>query len=111
MPRTLRQMNENRIALLERYRKESPEDPFYLYGIALEYLETDKPRSIALLEECTDLFPAYLPAYYQLGAALLQHNRLEQAKKIIELGIKVAQNQQNSKTLQELRTLLEEGEL
>lgn len=101
-------MNENRIALLERYRKESPEDPFYTYGLALEYAEDDPVQSIALLEECRIRFPTYLPLYYQLGVSLLKHQRPEQAELVIEQGIELAQMQQDTKTLLELRSLLDD---
>jgi len=39
----------DRLEALEGYLKETPDDPFLLYGIAIEYLNTDLEKGKTLL--------------------------------------------------------------
>ena len=53
---------------LQAMLEKSPNDPFLLYGIALEHKKVgDTGRALALLERTIAVDPAYCYAYYQQG--------------------------------------------
>lgn len=101
-------MNQNRIKLLEQYIQEDPSDPFNHYALALELASEDQDRAIAILLTLIKENPEYLPAYYQAALILLDQNRIEETKIVLSQGIKVANRQNEHKTIKELRQLQEE---
>jgi len=52
--------------------------------------------------------PDYVPSYYQAGILLLEQNRLEEAKIILEQGIKIARQQNEHKAAAELKELFQD---
>ena len=101
-------MNQNRIKLLEQYIREDPSDPFNQYALALELASEDQDRAIALLLSLLKEKPQYLPSYYQAAVLLLDQNRIEETKIVISQGIKIAVQQNEHKTIKELKQLQEE---
>jgi lipoprotein NlpI len=57
-------MAETRLEQLLRFYREDPNDPFSVYGLALEYQKTDVRESERFFDELLGKFPDYLPAYY-----------------------------------------------
>ena len=98
-------MNSDRIAYLENLRKENPNDPFPLYGLAIEYQNTSPSQSLSMLEELARNHPEYLPTYYQLASLYYQVNRFEEAHNAAEKGIAIALREGETKILNELRSL------
>lgn len=101
-------MNKERIKILEKFIEEDPEDSFSRYALALEISDDDPNRATSLLLELITGKPEYLPTYYQTGLLLLDQNRFEEAKIILEKGIQIARSQNEHKTATELKSLLEE---
>ncbi|MEP2669233.1 MAG: tetratricopeptide repeat protein [Cyclobacteriaceae bacterium] len=101
-------MNTERIKLLEKFIAEDPEDSFSRYALALEFSHDDPKKATAILLELVKKKPDYVPTYYQTGLLLLDQNRLEEAKIILEQGIKTARLQNEHKAATELKQLLEE---
>lgn len=101
-------MNIERIKLLEKFIAEDPEDPFAQYALALELADEEPTKALNLLLGLVKNKPQYAPTYYQAGILLLDQNRLEEAKIILEQGIKTARLQNEHKTAAELKQLLEE---
>jgi tetratricopeptide (TPR) repeat protein len=101
-------MPSDRIAQLEQFYEDDPNDPFNLYALALEYLKVDPAISGAHFESLMESHPQYLPAYYH--AAKLYHEKGEKQKAIsvFEKGIQLAQQLNDTKTLRELRSALDE---
>lgn len=100
-------MNSQRIEMLKKMVLEDPQDPFYPYAMALEYIHTNRPEALSLLISVMQSHPDYLPPYYQAGLLSIESGKEEEGKAILEKGIAVAQKQNDRKTLNELRSLLD----
>lgn len=82
----------DRKAQIESMLKQSPNDTFLLYGLAMEYLkEGETAEGIARLKHVADVNPNYPAAYFQLGQILSQEGEIEEAKDWLQRGIVVAQ--------------------
>ncbi|MBS1486294.1 MAG: tetratricopeptide repeat protein [Bacteroidetes bacterium] len=103
-------MISERIALLEQFVAEEPTDPFNHYMLALELLKTDQVKASEVFDFLMKKFPAYVPTYYQAAMLKINLSQIHEAVCIIENGIKEAALQKNQKTVNELRTLLDECE-
>ncbi|MEQ8364897.1 MAG: tetratricopeptide repeat protein [Cyclobacteriaceae bacterium] len=101
-------MNTERIKLLEKFIAEDPDEPFSRYALALELSNEDPNKATAILLALVKDKPKYVPTYYQAGLLLLDQNRLEEAKIILEQGIKTARLQNEHKAAIELKQLFEE---
>lgn len=88
--------------LLDFYR-EDPNDPFNLYALALEYQKHDTREAGLWFEKLLTDFPAYLPAYYQAAQFFNNCQLYEKARDTYRKGIRLAEEQHNNKTLQELQ--------
>lgn len=100
-------MNENRIQMLKERMKDSSDDPFYIYALALEYKDFEPKKSLELLEESQKLFPDYLPVYFQLAELLVQFNQKDIALEVYRKGIELAKKQSENKTLAELQNAMQ----
>jgi hypothetical protein len=94
--------------MLRKFIDDDPTDPFNHYALALEYIQHDPVRARDLLLKLISENSAYLPAYYQAATLMIELNQNEQAVPIINQGIAEARKQNENKTLNELRSLLEE---
>ncbi len=93
--------------MLKKLVSEDPDDPFYPYALALEYLHTGRNEALSLLLKVIDEHPDYLPSYYQAGLLSIEFGRLEEGQGLLEKGIALAQKQNDRKALNELRSLLD----
>ncbi len=100
-------MNSQRIEMLKKMVLEDPQDPFYPYALALEYIHTNRPEALSILIDVMRKYPDYLPLYYQAGLLSIESGKEEEGKAILEKGIAVAQKQNDRKTQNELRSLLD----
>ena len=87
---------------------DEPDDPFNLYALASEYMLEDPAIALKYLQEVLFKHPRYLGTYYQLGKLYQSFGRIQEAKDSFQQGISLALELQNVKTLQELRTALNE---
>lgn len=101
-------MNLKRIKILEQYIREDPADSFSRYALALELSTEDQDKAVALLLALIKGDPQYVPAYYQAAILLLEQNRIEETKIVLAEGIKMAAQQNDHKTIKELRQLQDE---
>jgi len=95
---------KSRIEQLQEFLKEDSNDSFLKYALALEYVRIEKNDAakncfLKLIEEDEN----YLASYYQLGKLYEVVNDLENAIKIYKKGIKIAQKNEDKKTLLELQ--------
>lgn len=86
---------------------EEPNDPFYAYALALEFMHTNRLESLNLLESLIQKHPDYLPTYYQAGLICIEIGKIDVGRTILEKGIALAQSKREIKTMNELRTLLD----
>ena len=97
-------MNEARINLLKSYIEEEPKDPFNYYALACEYLNGKEEEALQLFEQLLINFPDYLATYYQAAQLLQEFEEYEKTLAVYEKGIALAEKQNNTKTLNELKT-------
>lgn len=95
--------NPSRLEQLLEYYREDPNDPFNIYALAMEYMNSDLEKSLYYLEGLLKWHPNYLPAYYQAGQVYTELEKYEQALEAYSLGQKLADTLGNRKTLEELQ--------
>lgn len=99
-------MSTSRLNQLHSLLKESPDDLFLLYAIALEYIASgERKNAEEYFNKVLDLDVNYLPVYYQL-ALFYQEQDSALAIHYCKEGIALAQRTGKSKTLMELQSLL-----
>ncbi len=100
-------MDNERIKMLLAGVKEEPNDPFYPYGLALEFLASDSQKAAEILEKLLQTHPDYLPTYYT-AAKLFSISNSKRAIAILEAGLALAKAQKNAKALREIQSALDE---
>lgn len=103
-------MNSDRLEQLKKYHKEDPNDPFILYGLAMEYWKFDLLKTRELFEELLRDHPNYLATYYQSGHLYEDLDEIDLAKSVYAKGIQLALKLGNKNTERELKNALQELE-
>jgi len=101
-------MTETRLQQLLRFYKEDPNDPFSLYGLALEYQKSDVKESERFFDLLLTIFPDYLPTYYHAAKLKASLGQSENALNIYKRGIDLSKKLNEQKTLQELQSAYNE---
>ncbi len=96
----------NRLDHLQSLLKESPEAPFLIYGIALEYRVLDISKALEYFTLLLEKYPDYLPTYYQAGQ-LYEDIDEDKALSIYAKGMELAKEQKNMHTYGELKSVFE----
>ena len=87
------------IAMLEK----QPNDPFLLYGIAIEHKNANDPtNAIAYLDRCIDADPNYCYAYFQRGQVCEMKGDTEGARQSYNDGIAAAKRAGDAHALSEI---------
>lgn len=92
--------------MLKKYMEENPNDPFNIYALALEYLDLDVKISRSYFDKLLTNHPDYLPTYYHAANLYLEMNNVEEAKKLYNKGIELAEKQGDLNTIKELKNAL-----
>ena len=103
-------MNKERVELLKKFRDEDTNDPFPIYGLAMEYLHELPSEALALFNLLLNDHPDYLPVYYTAAHFLLEQGNEDRAKELLRTGIELSITQKNDKATRELRSALEQLE-
>jgi hypothetical protein len=93
----------NRLEYLLQLHKEQPNDPFLVYGIALEYKKIDSDETAIYCDLLLNSFSDYLPTYYQAAEYFAEKGDHEKALEIYDKGIHLAMSLNEMKTLAELK--------
>jgi tetratricopeptide (TPR) repeat protein len=96
-------MNFKRLDQLLKFLEESPDDPFVLYALALEYKSTEVERSSQLFDQLLNQHPDYLPTYYQAALLREEINEKDKALNIYRKGMDLAAKQNDQSTHKELQ--------
>ncbi|MBC7412527.1 MAG: hypothetical protein H7331_08765 [Bacteroidia bacterium] len=100
-------MSLKRIEILLQYIEEDSTDTFSYYALALEYQALgDIDKAIAQLQQLKINVPNYLPTYYIIGKLLEQNNDVNEAIINYKLGVVLARQLKENKTLGELNEAL-----
>lgn len=97
-------MQSDRIRQLKEFIKEDPQDPFPLYALAMEYVNTDPQEARNLYIKVLDQHPEYVPVYYQAAALFSELGELKKAEETYKKGIETAETAGDSHALMELKT-------
>lgn len=89
--------------LLEFYQDEK-NDPFIMYGIALEYLKLDRNEAEHWFTKILNEFPSYFPVYYHAGKFYEEGENPEKALEIYKSGIELCKTLNEAHALKELQT-------
>lgn len=100
-------MNKERIALLEAYIHQEPQDPFNHYALALEYLHAHPSQALGRLQRVIERFPQYLPSYYPCTELTALLGSAAAALTVAQKGIAMALQAGDRKTASELKALAE----
>lgn len=100
-------MSQNRLKSLKEFLEETPNDPFILYCIALEYEKISDTECVTQFEALLQNHPNYLPTYYSFGKYLEAKNKLDEAEEIFSKGLALAKLQGELKTAGELQTAID----
>jgi tetratricopeptide (TPR) repeat protein len=96
-----------RMLQLRKLLEKEPNDPFLLYGIALEYKKAgDLPAAIEHLDRVIALDPGYCYAYHQKGLTYEQAGDVEAAKRAYRDGIEAARKKGDLHAAQEIEGAL-----
>lgn len=98
----------DRIAQLQKFYEEDPQDPFNVYALALEYLKSDPAKSRSLFEILLQEHSGYLPTYYHAAKFFQDAGDREKAIALYEKGISLAATLKDAKALRELRSAYDE---
>jgi tetratricopeptide (TPR) repeat protein len=92
---------------LEEMLAEDPDDPFLRYGLAMEYVsQGDDEQAVRCFMELSIVAPDYVPAYHQWGQVLARLGRTEEARAVLQHGIRFAHQAGNAHAEEEMQVLL-----
>jgi tetratricopeptide (TPR) repeat protein len=81
----------DKLPKLQAMLEKQPNDPFLLYGIAMEYKKMkESPRAIEFLDRCIAADPNYCYAYFQRGQVCEMSGDLSGARQSYNDGIAAA---------------------
>lgn len=101
-------MATDRIEQLKKYYEEDPHDPFNLYALALEYLQSDPGISQSFFEELLQAHQDYLPTYYHAARLYQDLGLREKAITTYARGISLARKLNDHKAVRELQSAYDE---
>ena len=94
---------------LEKMLEREPNDPFLLYGLALEHKKANELEpALQLLKRVIGIDPGYCYAYFQGGQILAGLGDVQAARNTLELGIAAARQKGDAHAESELSGALAE---
>ena len=96
-------MQEERLKILLQYLEEEPNDPFNIYSVAMEYMNSNPGKALGYLEQLLVQQPDYVPTYYHAAALYFEMEQYEKADEVYQKGIEIAHQKQNKKAYVELK--------
>ncbi|GAL83476.1 hypothetical protein Dfer_1239 [Sporocytophaga myxococcoides] len=97
-------MNNSRLELLLQYYKEDPQDPFTIYALAIEYLNTDVQKSVNYFSILLENHEDYTGTYYHAANLFFKLGQLEKAEEVYKKGLEITFKVKDMKANQELRS-------
>ena len=100
-------MSTNRLNSLISFLKETPNDPFLKYCIALEHVKDGSLQAEDYFEDLLTNHSDYLATYYSAGKYYESLNNFDKAEALFEKGIALAKQLGDTKATGELQTALD----
>ncbi len=93
---------------LEKLLKEDPDDVFLNFGLAMELAKRGlAEEALARFDRVLELDPAYLAAYSQKSAVLIAEGRRDEARVVLEAGVKAARAANDAHIAAEMQKTLD----
>ena len=100
--------SNSRLDALKAMAEKKPDDAMVHYGLAVEYKKVgDAARAAEAFRAVVRVNPEYTAAYQELGSLLIQTGELDEAKRVLEQGIGVADRTGAWKPREHMGRLLE----
>jgi tetratricopeptide (TPR) repeat protein len=98
----------NRYQEIQKMLTEQPDDDFLHYALALEYINMGQVKEgLIILENLREKSPGYLGLYHKLGNLYNLAGQKEKAIEVFEAGVRLAEDLQQFKTRDELKSALQ----
>jgi Flp pilus assembly protein TadD len=93
---------------LEAMLAEEPNDPLLRYMLAMEHVSAGATeQAVAVFRELLDRSPDYVPAYMQLGQALVRLGRPDEARSNWQRGVEKARQQRDDHAAGEMQGMID----
>jgi thioredoxin-like negative regulator of GroEL len=100
-------MTASRREKIEALLRESPDDVFLRYSLALEMESAGEwEASLDMLETLARGTPPYVPAFQMAGQQLVGRGRIAEARRTLREGVEEARRQGNAHAAREMAELL-----
>ena len=99
---------KTRREFLEEAIRQDSSNTFARYGLAMEIMNSEPEAAWAHFQYLLSHHPDYSPTYYQAGAFLSRHGRIEEARKVLARGIEVTRSQSKQHAQSELQAALDD---
>ncbi len=99
---------KTRREFLEETVRSHPDNAFARYGLAMELASSEPASAWGHFEYLLQHHPEYHATYYQAGMFLARQGRLDDARKVLAEGVKVAGRQGNLHAQAELQAALDD---
>ena len=101
----------DRIALLQDFLRDDPDDPFTRFALAQEHAKRgEADRALDLYRALVRDQPGYVGTYYHLGALLRTVGRDDEARDVLRAGVRAATAAGETHARAELQGALLEAE-
>jgi tetratricopeptide (TPR) repeat protein len=102
---------QQRKAKLIEMLAETPNDVFINFAIAMEEMATENLQlAIIFFQKCIEINPNHIPSRFQLAKIAQSKGDVAQAIALLNEGIELLQKSNDTKTLNEFKSLLDEIE-
>lgn len=99
----------DRIAKLQAFLEQSPDDAFLIHALALEYIKLgDDAQARTLFEQNQQARPAYVATYYHLAKLLERIGNTDSAIAVYEQGMQQAKAVGDNHSYSELQSAYED---
>jgi len=99
-------MNSNILTQLLKFLEEDPNDPFIIYGIAMEYSKSDFEKGMEYFNRLLNHHPDYVPTYYHAGKLLEKLGKADEAIAVYKKGMDISRGVGNHHAHTELQSAL-----
>lgn len=102
-------MENSRIEQIKQFLKDTPDDAFLNYALAIELVSINDVKSAKeLFQFLLQKHPDYSATYFHYGKLILKEGHKDKAKEIFDEGLKVAITNKELHAAAELRSVLNE---
>ena len=99
---------KSRLEQIEELLAQDPDDAFLRYGLAMEYVSRgDDEQAVRCFRDLLSVAGSYVPAYLQLGQALVRLGRTGEARDTFAEGIRVARKEGDAHAAEEMQGFAE----